>query len=259
LTTIPGCETDNTILVCKQDEDTVQVREQLLNDTLLIPIAKNVTVLAGKPNEIGLMQGFLTMPFIATDIPKIYLWGHFDDDNKNTTCGSPVKPNGVAVSYDGKYSNDGGGDPIHPAIGVGDGHNGHDYSVPIGTFIINASPNGNVWLLPEEKNGELRVHTLFSIDEEVYQNAYGHLLIQLVQLEPIFRGQILGISDHTGDSPYYQLHFDLIKSVKVGADMCNQSMDTYRSLISAPLPVDYSGSEFSFWSVDNLLTSSVNK
>jgi hypothetical protein len=239
----------------------VKVPEQHLNDVEEMSLQNGYAFVVGKDSNIGLMQGFLTSPFMAKDLPNIYIWGYWDDANNYVTCSSPAKPNGVAVSFDGKYTQPGGGDPIHPSIGVGDSHDGYDFSVPIGTFIVNAGPTGKVFLLPRGDNGELRVLTLFIVKEDsfAFQDSYGHLLAQLVNLGPVYRGQIIGVSDHTGDSPYYQLHFDVTRNVKVGSDMCNQYVDPFRSTLQGKLPADFSGSDVSYWPVDNFIIPSITK
>jgi hypothetical protein len=227
----------------------IQVPEQNLNDTDIIPIEKGLRLKVGDTSEIGLMQGFLTLPFVQSQVPDLYIMGYFDILNESTTCGSPVSADGVALNYDGKYTEFGGGDPIKPRIGVGDGHEGIDYSVPLGSYIISASPKSKVWLLPRENNGELRVHTLFQLGNDVFQNAYGHLQVQLVEMdEVVYRGQIIGISGKTGASPYHQLHFDLSKSTP---KQCNQYLDPFRAIFEDTHPDNYSGSYESFWTVDN--------
>ena len=121
-----------------------KISEQRLNDTMIIPIAKSIYTQSGQENNIGLIQGFLTSPFDAKDSTNIYIWGFWDDANNYITCGKPAKPNGIAISYDGKFTREGGGNPIRPSIGVGDSHDGYDYSVPVGTFIYNTGPFGKV-------------------------------------------------------------------------------------------------------------------
>jgi len=227
----------------------VQVPEQNLNDTKIIPIEQGIKLKVGNKPEIGLMQGFLTLPFVQSQVPDLYIWGYFDIMNSSITCGTPVSANGTALNYDGKYTKGGGGNSVTPRVGVGDGHEGLDYSVPIGSYIINASPNAKVWLLPHENNGELRVHTLYQLGNEVYQNAYGHLNVQLVALNDIvYRGQIIGISGKTGASPYHQLHFDLSKSTP---DQCNQYLDPFRTIVEGSYPDNFSGSYISYWTMDN--------
>ena len=243
-------EWKRAIVIVAYEINGVQVPEQQLNDTSIFPLESGIIISLGKGYDVGLMQGFLTSPFMAKDLSNIYIWGYFDDANNYITCGKPAKINGVAISYDGKYTKDGGGDPIHPSVGVGDAHGGYDFSSPIGTIIINTGSYGEVWLLPEDN--ELRLITNFPIGEEHFQNCFGHLLAQLVGLEPVYRGQIIGVSDHTGDSPYHQLHFDLTKSVKVDSKNCNQYLDPFRSTIKEPFPLDFSGSDVSYWTVDNL-------
>jgi hypothetical protein len=234
----------------------VKVPEQHLNDVEEMSLQNGYTFVVGKGTNIGLVQGFLTSPFIAKDLSNIYIWGYWDDANNNITCGSPVKPNGIAISYDGKYTRDGGGDPIHPSIGVGDGHTGLDFSVPLGSYITYSGPTGNVWIL-DNYYGDLRFGILFKVSTENFSTGGGHLAAMLVDsTQKLYRGQIVGISGKSVDSPYHQLHFDLSRPVQ---NQCTQMLDPFRSIIQGLLPLDFSGSDVSYWTVDNLIIPSINK
>jgi hypothetical protein len=256
LTTIPGCDADLAALVCKLNDATMQIRDQHLNDATVIPIENRVSIKAGNDNTIGLMQGFLTLPFVAEQVPKLYIFTYFDIDNNVITCGSPVKANGTKLNYDGRYHTDGGGDPVHPSIGVGDGHTGDDFSVPLYQYITNAGPIGSISFLYVADNGDVRYSVMSDISQESYRNGGSHLATWLVSEEQeIYRGQIIGLSDHSGGSPYYQLHFDLSKP---NNDFCpnmigTQMIDPFRALIQEPFPKDFSGSSVSYWTVDNLM------
>lgn len=102
---IPDCETDAAAQVCKQDEDTLLVREQHLNDTTINQLADGAELLPDKPNELGLIQGAFSAPFFSDSFKDIYIWGYFDIFHKPEVCGNQegLYPDGKQSSYDGKY------------------------------------------------------------------------------------------------------------------------------------------------------------
>jgi len=255
LTTIPTCDADLDSLVCKFDETTLQVRDQHLNDATVVPIEEGVSLKAGTDNEVGLMQGFLTLPFVAEQVPDLYIMSYFDIDNEAITCGKPLSSNGSVINYDGSYTYQiGSGDTVYP-LSVGDGHPGYDFILPLYQYITHAGPKGSVFFLYIADDGDVRIGVMFDIAQDNFRNGGGHLATWLVsQDQEVYRGQIIGLSDHTGDSPYYQLHFDLSKP---NYDFCpdmigTQMIDPFRTVIQGPLPADFSGSLVSYWTVDNL-------
>lgn len=251
---VPGCEEDAEALVCKLDEDTLLVREQHLNDTEVLPISKTVQV--GKNVEIGLMQGFLTLPFVKEQVEKPFIISYFDIIgnrifSEGTTYSSTF--DGVVLNFDGRYNIQ---DVPHLLIvGTGDSHTGLDYLLPVGNLIISGVPISHVWYIagPEE----LRVNLMFNDPTNNisdYDSCYGHLDVQLVTTnQTIYRGQILGLSGNTGTyvpAPRPpMLHFHIAKSVRGGWNY----IDPYRYTVELdPLPANFWGSEESLWSSDNI-------
>jgi murein DD-endopeptidase MepM/ murein hydrolase activator NlpD len=223
LTTIPGCDIDLAALVCKLDDTTLQVRDQHLNDTGIIPIGNGISIKLGEDNNVGLMQGFLTLPFVKEQVPEPYIDSYFDIIGSrifNDNISYADTMDGIVLNYDGQYSIQ--NIPHLHITGVGDSHTGIDYFVPEGNWIISGAPTSRVWYLTGPD--ELRVNLMFQIPENPgndYDNCYGHLAVQLVEMDqPIYRGQIVGLSGNTGI--YYppprppMLHFHVGKAVEGG-------------------------------------------
>ena len=256
LTTIPGCDADLVALVCKFNDATLQLRDQHLNDTSIIPIGNGTSIKLGADNNVGLMQGFLTLPFVAEQVPEPFIISYFDiigprNYDQGPTYSSTI--DGIVLNYDGKYSTQ--DIPHHSIVGTGDSHTGLDYLVPIGTCIISSAPTSLVWYLagPEEP----RVDLMFQSPEnpgEVYDSDYGHLSVQLVDMnQKIYRGQIVALSGNTG--AYYppprppMLHFNLGRVVEGGGWTYP---DEYRYEINlTPLPENFWGNPISLWTSDN--------
>jgi hypothetical protein len=243
----------------------VEVPKQQLTNTNIIPIKNGVNIKFEKVNTIGLIQGFLTIPFISTQIRNPTILSYFDivgnrlfDDNgKNTFFTSQ---DGITLSYDGlmtkpEYWDSNG----NVTIGVGDSHTGYDYLVPIGNYIISSgrtSENFNFCLGDKDCNYEIRINNWF-IDpdnqNEHFGNCYGHLNAILINSnQTVYRGQIIGLSGNSGydtNGRPPMLHFHLDKRVLEGW----KYFDPYRTIIKTdPLPQNYWGSEVSYWTVDNL-------
>jgi hypothetical protein len=263
LITIPFCENNTDAKICIHDEDALLVREQLLYDTELIPLDVLFIPEERTAIEIGLVQGFLTAPFIQTQNPTPHIQGFFDIigyrvfNDTNTYFSTQ---DGVMLNYDGKYNGSGDSDYANAdAVGVGDSHTGLDYAIPIGSSIVSASPTSEVWYMCEggkDCNDELRINTWFPNPEnssENYGNAYGHLNVILVEKnQTVYRGQIIGISGNSGYSYPYErtpmLHFHLERSSEAGWNY----HDIYRTIVEfETLPENYWGSSVSYWTSDN--------
>jgi hypothetical protein len=127
LKNIPGCD-DPVAQVCKQDSHTLLVRAQHLNDTKVMPINSQLAVKSGDKLEIGLIQGFLTLP-MDKSTPS-FLWSYVDLDyrigyrrnyaNKSTL---PVDPY-INLNSPGKH------------LGIYDNHQGIDYNMAIGSPLL---------------------------------------------------------------------------------------------------------------------------
>lgn len=242
----------------------VQVPEQNLNDTAIMPIEKGIKVTVGTKNEIGLIQGFLTLPFVKSQIPEPYIFNYFDiigyrifDDKGEHTFFNTQE--GIMLNYDGKYH--AMTSPNHyvsgqtPRPGVGDSHTGLDYLVPIGNFIISTAPTSEVWYLPHTPDDEYRVDIWFTDPQhtsEHFSTDYGHLSVQLVKMgQTIYRGQIVGLSGDSGkySGKFPQLHFDLEKRIAEGWTY----IDPFRYTVEFKdgLPKNFWGSNVSYWTLDN--------
>jgi murein DD-endopeptidase MepM/ murein hydrolase activator NlpD len=257
LTTIPGCDIDLAALVCKLNETTLQVRDQHLSDTSIIPIEKGTVIKLGEDNNVGLMQGFLTLPFVSEQVPKPFIWNYFDilsnllfdDAGKNTFLSSQ---DGMMLNYNGMYHQ-----IVPPASqfseltrfvhlsGVGDSHTGLDYLVPVGNYVVSGAPTSSVWFLLDEHTANL----LFPIAGENFETAYGHMTNLVVDLDQVvYRGQIIGISGDDGEGAVPQLHFHLGKRTPEGW----YYLDPNRYTVGLdPLPENFWGSEVSWWTNDN--------
>lgn len=259
LRAVPGCETDAAAQVCKQDADTLLVREQHLNDTSIFKLGDGATLQPSNPNEIGLMQGFLTLPFVAEQVPKPVIWNYFDIIGErlfNSEVGYFDTQDGIILSYDGKYNIE--GNPFRNLQGVSDSHNGLDFVINVGNLIINAGPNSRTEL-HIEPDGQLLLFLFFNDSSSKFVNEYGHLNTFLVnENQKVYRGQIIALSGNTGTRNTFndggvikrtpQLHFDFEKVLEKGWHF----LDPYRCIINfESTPKNFWGSEFSYWIVDN--------
>lgn len=244
--------------------NSVQVPEQKLNDTALIPIERSIRATVGTNNEIGLMQGFLTLPFLKSQVPEPYIFNYFDIIGYRTFDDKGVHTffntqDGIMLNYD---------DTCHsmfsptqyvsgqtPRAGVGDSHTGLDYLIATGNFIVSGMPTSEVWYLPHTPDDEYRVDIWFADplnSHDHYSTDYGHLSIQLVHMgQKIHRGQIIGLSGDSGrySGGFPQLHFGLEKRISTGW----QYIDPFRCTIQFAdgLPESFWGSEVSYWTADN--------
>lgn len=261
LTIIPDCKINNMALVCKQDADKLMVRDQHLNDSILILIKDGIHINLGKEYSIGLMQGFLTQPFMKEQVSDPYIFDFFDIigyrifdfAGKNTFLNTQ---DGKMLSYDGKYKGKFSPTTFNgkkPSPGAFDSHTGQDYLIPLCTFIVSGAPTSKVWYL--QIQDELRVDINFNNPNNpnnIYSTDYGHLYVQLVTMnQTVYRGQIVGLSGNTGSGSggFPQLHYNFQERVQEGW----KYIDMYRTIITLdPLPKNYWGSTVSYWTNDNL-------
>ena len=189
----------------------IEVPEQHLPDTELIPIDQPIRINLGEVQklDIGLMQGFLTLPFCNED-GQTFLKILGVDHN-------PRK--GFVVDYKGT--------PFNPEW---DSHTGWDYGLSKGTFIL-ASMEGIVQLtLSDWGSLNIIVHHGMMVDKGWVETIYGHMdqflleadlnpLQQLPRGKPlytkqrVYRGQIIGTSGTSGTQwphLHYELHYGAI-------------------------------------------------
>jgi len=256
LTLIPGCDIDLAALVCKLNETTLQVRDQHLNDTSIIPIVNGTSIKLGADNNVGLMQGFLTLPFVSEQVLNPFIWNYFDiigyrlfDDQVFLDS----TRDDIRLNYNGMYNYEASVQDLYrlknlePIAGVSDSHTGLDYLVPVGNFIVSSAPTSRVWYIPGNQD-----NLMINIDGEEYDNCYGHLNVVLVEMDQtVYRGQIVGISGNFGepwDIP--QLHFHVGKAIEGGGWYY---LDEYRYILKLdPLPKNFWGNPVSLWTADNL-------
>jgi hypothetical protein len=187
----------------------VLIPEQNLNDTEIIPIESGISMRIGETAYIGLTQGFLTLPFLEPDKGLITCIGWHDHDPKAdyflNFLGTSAHNNGIRCPNMAGYS-----------------HNGVDFDVPEGTFIV-APVSGlltNEFINPDNN---ARVARLTSSEITNRPNYYlvtlfGHHSTPLVKDIPgdgwndrtgpkVYRGQIILLSGRTGTYGNPHLHF----------------------------------------------------
>jgi hypothetical protein len=263
LTIIPGCDVDLAALVCKLNDATLQVRDQQLNDTKIIPIANGISIESGADNNIGLMVGFLTLPFVSDQVPDPFIFNYFDiignrffdDAGKNNYSSSQ---DGVMLTNNGRYKQIFSPLTFHPGVvenaGVGDSHTGLDMIVDVGNYALSGIPNSEVYTVSPETDSEIRINIWFKepIFNQNYESGGGHLSIRFSNVgDTLYRGQIFGLTGNSGEysGEFPQIHFGIGKRVTEEW----LYVDPFRTIITLdPLPANYWGSKVSWWSSDNL-------
>jgi len=66
----------------------VNIPEQNLNDTQVLPLTQGFSAKVGAKNEFGLIQGYLTLPFSYSQTPMPYIWNYFDINHDQLVCDS---------------------------------------------------------------------------------------------------------------------------------------------------------------------------
>jgi hypothetical protein len=258
LTIIPGCDADLAALVCKLNDATLQLRDQHLNDTSIIPIGNGISIAAGKQNEVGLMQGFLTLPFVSEQVPKPFINNYFDIIGYRIFGGDFQyydSLDGISLTYNGAYNHEGILSTTILSPGIWDNHTGLDYmKMSTGDLVISSAPTSVVfYITTQPQEIEIRVHTWLNDPTSQNMNAsgYGHLDVRLVEIDQvIYRGQIIGLAGSSNmHPPLTTLHYDFEKVVPEGW----KYLDTYRYTITN---IDTSskifwGSDVSLWTSDN--------
>ena len=262
------------VVIPEYEMNGVQVPEQHLNDTTVIPIENGVTVVVGHYNRTGLMQGYLTLPFLSSQVQEIVIWNGFDILNyHNESIGYFERQNGVAMLYDGRTNQ---GDPFQKIEGVNDGHNGLDFAVDIGNFVVYpGQPSSAVkfWQSPTEDDEVILVfrHARQSNMAELYTFAHLTTILapgiteysgwtqgNLIPDLPIYRCQIIALTGDSGRDNYFggyprrvpQLHFDM---GYLDENVQWSYLDPFRTVVKLdPIPREFWASDVSAWTVDNL-------
>ena len=255
---------NKSVVIPAYSMNDVNIPEQNLNDTKVIPLAQGFSAKVGAENALGLMQGYLTLP-----LPKgssFFIWNYFDIlgyrifDDKNTYS---TTQDGAALDYTGILKRE--GNPFSKKAGVGDSHTGLDFEVAINTPVLHSAPNSNVFYLPVMDDGELHVHVMYDLEGSQFEINNAHLNAQLVKLNSkVYRGQIIALSGNTGNNNRIgqsalvnQLHWHIGESLGNNAW---KYIDPFRAIISFESePKNYWGSSVSLWTVDNLPVYSETK
>ena len=180
------------VVIPAYEMNEVKVPEQHLNDTRMASLSTGIYVSVGElPLQIGLMQGFITSPLLCGQDYKITSW--YDHNLQN----------GAALNYAGltyPYIVNQSGETIS-----WDNHSGIDFDVPDGTFVVAMAAgvvnfSGNI--------GEILHITIDHMDRK-YATGTGHHSVLLVKFdEPVYRGQIIALSGHSGtNGPHIHLNF----------------------------------------------------
>ena len=170
----------------------VKVPEQPLNDTKMASFSTGISVIVGEsPLQIGLMQGFITSPLLCGQDYKISSW--YDHNLQN----------GAALNYAG-LTNPNIINQAGKTVNW-DNHDGIDFEVPDGTVVVAMA--AGVVNFSGKVGGTLHI-TIDHMDKK-YATGTGHHSVLLVEFdEPVYRGQIIAISGHSGTlGPHIHLNF----------------------------------------------------
>jgi len=255
---------NGSVVIPAYEMNGVQVPEQHLNDTTVMPLGDGVLITIGADNNIGLMQGFLSAPF-PLGYPA-YILGFFDINGRY-----PWDRNGLVTNYLGETYNWASGNPfasvnsdkinratlIFPGVsGTEDGHDGLDIRMNLLTPVL-APIEGVVSDTLFQNGPDIRIkHTIGGTD---YLTFYGHLDTRIIVEEGqrVYRNQIIAFSSNTGEgnNGIPALHFALIKPglVTIGNYTGDTLIDPYRNVSGKDFPL---GSKISSLTVDNFLIRS---
>lgn len=254
---VPGCDADADALVCKLDGDTLQVRDQHLNDTSTLPLSKTVQV--GQNGEIGLMQGYVIMPLTSSDFSKLDMIQGFDQDPSIKTfdyTGSTLTCSEYNICQrmdriPGVFLNATGND--HTGIDLG------YYGSPAKYNMLILAGMGGYSQVRPTNGGKLKnnldilsfIGQNFGGSSKPLMNN-GHLLMYLIEGGIyVYPGQIIGIMGNTGTAiDWTHLHFEIQYGTPINNDWIGQSKDFFRQ-INANLVVQ-NFNDKSVWTVDNI-------
>jgi hypothetical protein len=213
----------------------IQIPEQHLHDTDVLPISKGTKASVGTENSIGLMQGFLTMPFPNPTEYSVWTW--YDVDSRKGYS-SNWKGDNSTSKYDNK-------------VKIFDNHFGIDWLVPDGTFFVAPAPATVVEInLDQDPNayeGD-SILTLYHPSINLYTH-YGHLIFSSLAVhegDKVERGLYIGstikVPPSPGDFPFPNMLHGQIQCCRNIQFPLVQSeiFDFYRSENNP-----------SYWTVDN--------
>jgi hypothetical protein len=127
-----------SVVVPAYEINGVKVPEQHLNDTRMVTLGSSIDVTTDSQSEIGLTQGYLTLPFAVNNmLNPVVIWNGYDVCGKGPYVRDEIVSNFMGITSAGNpYSNP-------PRGGQLDSHAGLDFAVPEGTLIV-ASLSGSV-------------------------------------------------------------------------------------------------------------------
>lgn len=247
---------NKAVVIPAYEMNGVQVPEQHLNDTTVIPLGKGISIKLGADNNVGLMQGFLTLPFSNETWKKVTRIVGYDHDPRIN----------MILSYDGNTLR------CNP-FGVGcsgadDGHIGTDYGLP-SLSVISASLPGDLetWI---NQNGagsrNLRIKSDLNIGGgDNFETVYSHLSVYMIPASVsdwntqnfghFYRGQILALSGHAGtewDHLHTDTHFGTDLPIREDAYLAGLRREKDPYGVLEPVPVTFDYERNSIWSVFNL-------
>lgn len=191
---IQDCETDPAAMVCKQDKETLLIREQHLNDTAVFKLSDGFSITPDKPNEIGIMQGFLTLPIQRET--EYYIWSYVDLDYRVGFVKDWKNENLWAIDAFTRIESP------YARPGVSDQHQGVDYNLSIGNYVL-AMAQGEVMSIREPSDKDTRQIVLHYKFGEEYQTNLGHNSAHLVkERQLVYRGQIIALTGNDVFGPY---------------------------------------------------------
>jgi len=185
------------------------VPEQVLNDTTLIEIANGISITVGQDQQIGLTQGFLTMPITSAQYPTLtqnQAYDHLLIPGKGVDfTGNPH----ICVTYNlcapqAEWA---------PWQGTGDQHTGYDMgwvAEPKGDMGIASMP-GEVYVVNEGSEFYIMSRLGWNFCDnnqpsDIYGAIYAHNMDALVRDGNILRGQLAVVIGNTGGTAHDSTH-----------------------------------------------------
>ncbi len=215
----------------------VQVPEQHLNDTAIFKLVDGATIQPNNPNEIGLMQGFLTMPFPIG--VESFIWTWYDHDPRI----------GYGVNWIGKES----ASKYDNRVKIYDNHYGVDWLIPEGTFFVAPAPAivREIYLVSNDPNApQDDANITLEHPETGLFTHYGHVRYSSLAIkigDKLTRGQYIGTpnvaTSGPGDYPYTNmLHGQIQCCFHIQFPLSQSEVFDYYRSESNP----------SYWTTDNI-------